>query len=94
MFSPVALDLHAERRAIVATLDAAGVAYALAGGLAVSIYATPRATDGAGEIGARDEKVHVLEQLGPLGFRAAGPPTAIASGRLHIQRLIETRARI
>jgi len=41
----VALDLQAELRGIVQALDAAGIAYALVGGLAVSIYATPRATE-------------------------------------------------
>jgi len=89
IFSPVALDLHAELRAIVATLDAAGVAYALAGGLAVSIYATPRATEDVDLLIARTDLARAIEQLGPLGFRAAGSPMAVASGRLHIQRLIK-----
>ena len=38
-------DLYVELRRIAEALDAAGVAYALAGGLAVSIYTTPRATE-------------------------------------------------
>jgi hypothetical protein len=37
-------DLARELRDVAAALDRAGVAYALAGGLAVSIYAAPRAT--------------------------------------------------
>ena len=38
------LDLYEELRAITAALETAQVTYALVGGLAVSIYATPRAT--------------------------------------------------
>jgi hypothetical protein len=38
------LDLARELCGIVAALDGAGATYALAGGLAVSIYPTPRAT--------------------------------------------------
>ena len=45
LHSTSVLDLYAELRRIVAALDAAGVPYALAGGLAVSIYTTPRATE-------------------------------------------------
>jgi hypothetical protein len=36
------LDLYDELRALCAALDAAQIEYALVGGLAVSIYATPR----------------------------------------------------
>ena len=38
-------DLHAELRRVARALDEEGVAYALVGGLAVSIHARPRATD-------------------------------------------------
>ena len=38
------LDLSRELRDVAAALDAADVTYALAGGLAVSIYTAPRAT--------------------------------------------------
>ena len=89
IFSPVALDLHAELRAVVTTLDAAGIGYALAGGLAVSIYATPRATEDVDLLIARSDLARAIERLGPLGFRQAGAPMVVASGRLHIQRLIK-----
>jgi hypothetical protein len=85
----VALDLHAELRAIVSTLDAAGITYALAGGLAVSIYATPRATEDVDLLLSRDDLTRAVEQLAVLGFRQAGTPMAVAGGRLHIQRLIK-----
>ena len=38
------LDLSRELRDVAAALDAADVTYALAGGLAVSVYTAPRAT--------------------------------------------------
>jgi hypothetical protein len=39
------LDLFIELRRVAEALDAAGIAYAVVGGLAVSIYTAPRATD-------------------------------------------------
>lgn len=39
------LDLYAELRRVVEVLDTGGIPYALAGGLAVSIYTSPRATE-------------------------------------------------
>jgi hypothetical protein len=85
----VALDLHAELRAIVQTLDAAGIAYALAGGLAVSVYAVPRATEDIDILLGRGDLARAVERLAPLGFRQAGAPMSVAGGRLDIQRLIK-----
>ena len=85
----MALDLHAELRAIVRALDAAGIVYALAGGLAVSIYATPRATEDVDLLLSPADLARAVERLAPLGFRQAGPSMMVAGGRLHIQRLIK-----
>jgi len=85
----VALDLQAELRGIVQAFDAAGIAYALVGGLAVSIYATPRATEDVDILLARGDLTRAVEQLAPLGFRRAGAPMSVAEGRLEIQRLIK-----
>ena len=81
------LDLYAELRRIVAALDAAGVPYALAGGLAVSIYTTPRATEDIDLLLARADRERAVEALGPAGFRPVGRPMPVAGGRLEIQRL-------
>jgi len=85
----VALDLHAELRGIVQALDAAGIAYALVGGLAVSVYAVPRATEDVDILLARDDLTRAVERFTSLGFRQAGAPMSVAGGRLDIQRLIK-----
>ena len=81
------LDLYAELRRIVEALDAADIMYALAGGLAVSIYTTPRATEDIDILIVRADLEHVVQTLQPVGFRPAGRPMQVAAGRMEIQRL-------
>lgn len=81
------LDLYFELRRLVEALEAARIAYALAGGLAVSVYTTPRATEDIDLLLARDDLERALAVLQPLGFRPAGRPMSVAQGRLDIQRL-------
>lgn len=81
------LDLYTELRRIVEALESARIPYALAGGLAVSIYTTPRATEDIDLLMDRAELARVVTVLEPLGFRRAGPPMQVAGGRLEIQRL-------
>lgn len=83
------LDLTHELRGIVDALDAVGAVYALAGGLAVSIYATPRATQDIDLLLAVADVDRATVVLQPLGFRIAGRPMQVAGGRLDIQRLIK-----
>jgi len=80
------LDLTHELRDIVNALNGAGAVYALAGGLAVSIYSTPRATQDIDLLLAVSDVDRVTAVLQPLGFRVAGRP---AGGRMDIQRLIK-----
>ncbi|MBI1958452.1 MAG: hypothetical protein HYY95_27810 [Candidatus Rokubacteria bacterium] len=83
------LDLYTELRRIVQHLDSAEIPYALAGGLAVSIYTAPRATEDVDLLLAREHLERAVAGLEPLGFRRAGEPMRVASGRLEIQRLIK-----
>lgn len=83
------LDLYAELRRIAEALDRAEIRYALAGGIAVSIYATPRATEDIDVLLDRDDLGRTMTALAPLGFRPAGGPMRVAAGRLEIQRLIK-----
>ena len=83
------LDLTQELRAIVAALDGAGVTYALAGGLAVSIYAVPRATQDIDLLLAVPDLERATAAVRDLGFRIAGRPMRVAGGRLDIQQLIK-----
>ena len=85
----MALDLHAELRGIVKALNAAEIPYALVGGLAVSIYAVPRATEDVDLLLARENWARTVERLQALGFRRAGEPMSVAAGRLDIQPLIK-----
>ncbi|MBI1962852.1 MAG: nucleotidyltransferase family protein [Candidatus Rokubacteria bacterium] len=81
------LDLYTELRRIAEALDAGGIPYALAGGLAVSIYTTPRATEDIDLLIARGDLDRAVSALQPAGFRPAGRPMPVAGGRLEIQRL-------
>src|SRR6266446_7493846 len=59
----VALDLYDELRGIVKALNAAEIPYALVGGLAVSIYAQPRATEDVDLLLAREDLLRTIERL-------------------------------
>lgn len=83
------LDLYAEVRRIADTLEGAGIPYAVVGGLAVSIYAVPRATEDIDVLVDRDDLARTMTALAPLGFRQAGRLMRVAAGRLEIQRLIK-----
>ena len=85
----MALDLHAELRGIVKALNATEIPYALVGGLAVSIYAQPRATEDVDLLVAREDLARAVERLESLGFRCAGVPMSVGARRLDIQRLIK-----
>ena len=87
------LDLTQELREIVSALDTARATYALAGGLAVSIYSTPRATQDIDLLVAVSDVDRVTAALQPLGFRVAGRPMRVAGGRMDIQRLIKIDGR-
>jgi len=73
----------------VKALNAAEIPYALVGGLAVSIYAQPRATEDVDLLVARENLEQAMKRLESLGFRRAGTPMSVAARRLDIQRLIK-----
>ena len=87
------MDLYEELRRVVEALDQAGVTYAVAGGLAVSIYTSPRATEDIDLLLPRGDLDRSVAVMGELGFRLAGPPMRVAGGRLEIQRLIKIAGR-
>ena len=81
------LDLYEELRRIVEALDAAVISYALTGGLAVSIYTRPRATEDIDLFIAQADLERLIAAVEPLGYQRSGRPTRLAAGRLVIQRL-------
>lgn len=84
---PTVLDLYAELRRIVEALETSGITYALAGGLAVSIYTTPRATEDIDLLIDHTALARAVAALAPVGFQPTGAPMWVAGGRLEIQRL-------
>ncbi len=81
------LDLYRELQRLAEALDTDGIAYALVGGLAVSIYTTPRATEDIDVMVAPEDVGRLVAAVERLGFRPAGAPMRLAGGRLQIQRL-------
>ena len=61
--------------------------HALVGGLAVSIHATPRATEDIDLIIRPEDLSRCAEVLGPLGYRSLSAPMRLAAGRVEIHRL-------
>lgn len=74
---------------MVAALNAARVRYAITGGIAVSMYASPRATEVIDFLVAGGDVDPTVALLGGLGYRLAGAPMEGADGRLRIQRLLK-----
>ena len=81
------LDLYRELQRLVEALEGSGIPYALVGGLAVSIYTTPRATEDIDVMVGPADVERVVDAVAGLGFQRAGAPMRLAGGRLHIQRL-------
>lgn len=63
------LELQEELHAVAAALDAHGIAYALIGGLAVSLYARPRATEDIDLLLAPEDLSRAAAAVAPLGYR-------------------------
>jgi hypothetical protein len=80
------LDLYQELRTIAAALEAASVGYALVGGIAVSIYATPRATKDIDILVASRDLKKLTDALLPLGYRDLAAGMTFAGGRILIRR--------
>lgn len=72
--------------AVVRALDAAGIAHALVGGLAVAVWGVPRATQDI-DLLLRPESVEpALQALEPLGFRIHALPRTFQDG-MSLQRV-------
>lgn len=81
------LNLEEELRRVIEALEGRGIPYAIAGGVAVSIYTTPRATEDIDLLISAADLGQALPALQTLGFQQAGPPMNVAQGKLRIQRL-------
>ncbi|MCA9756482.1 MAG: hypothetical protein KDA27_11825 [Candidatus Eisenbacteria bacterium] len=80
------MDIIEELRSVVGKLDAGRVDYALCGGLAMAVYAMPRATldiDLMIQTASLDEAARAIE---PLGFAESGDPMDFKGGAVQIRR--------
>ena len=84
------LDLYEELHRVTRELDAAGVAYALVGGFAVSLHARPRTTDDIDVLIAESSLEPAKAAIAASGYEARIPPFPVAGGRLRIQRFLKT----
>lgn len=90
MASGAMIDLEAELRRIDAELRAMGAAFAVVGGLAVSVRAEPRLTRDADlvvAVNGDDEAEAVVRALSARGYRVVALVEQEATGRLSTVRL-------
>jgi hypothetical protein len=81
-------NLFEEFRAVVGALGAAGVPYAIRGGIAMSIHAHPRATIDIDLLAPPEAVMKIVDVLLPHGFvRRERTPTRLAEGEVVIHRL-------
>jgi len=81
-------NLFEEFRAVVGALTGAQVAFAVCGGIAMSIHAHPRATIDIDLLAPPDAVVQIIAALAPLGFvRRKRAPTRLAKGEVVMHRL-------
>jgi hypothetical protein len=86
------MDLLEELKNLTAKLDSEGIEYALCGGLAMAVYAMPRATldiDIMIEIGLLLRTKRAVESL---GFSLSGAPMEFHDGKVQICRLCKIDA--
>lgn len=81
------LNLEEELRRVIEAFEGEGIPYAVAGGVAVSIYTTPRATEDIDLLISAADLDRARPALQALGFQRGGPPMNVAQGKLRIQRL-------
>ncbi len=80
------MTLLEQLTAIVAALDAAGIEYALVGGLAVAVWGAPRATQDI-DLLVRPEAVDaIVTSIESLGFRFRALPMTFSDG-MRLQRV-------
>jgi hypothetical protein len=81
------MDIIAELRAVTARLDQGGVDYALCGGLAMAIYAMPRATLDIDLLIQVDSLARVQRAVEPLGFWVGTASMSFHDGKIRMARL-------
>jgi hypothetical protein len=87
-----AMDLLAELQAILAKLDEEKIPYALCGGLAMAVYALPRATLDIDLLIPGEALPRAREAVKSLGYTLASTPMDFHGGKVQIHRLCKVDA--
>lgn len=81
------MDLLHELADLTNALDAAGIEYALCGGLALAVYARPRATLDIDLMVESEALAGIRKTVEPLGFAIPALPMRFKGGAVEIHRL-------
>ncbi len=83
---PTMIDLYVELKTVLQALEAAGIPYALCGGLALMVYQRPRATVHIDLILPSEVTETCITAVTPLGFRAHPRPIRFDASGIEIVR--------
>ena len=81
------MDLLNELKEIITRLDKDKIEYALCGGLAMAIYALPRATLDIDILIENDSLESTKTAVQELGYREMAAPMRFHNGKIHIHRV-------
>ena len=84
------MNLADEVHAIAGVLRAAGISYAVCGGVAVTVHGAPRTTKDIDILIGRDDVARVLDAVRPLGYTFVALPMTFDAGterERHVQRV-------
>ena len=81
------MDIIDEMRGIIGNLKQEGIDYALCGGLAMAVYAMPRATLDIDLMIESDSLERARQAVAPLGFTISSRPMEFHGGDVKISRL-------
>jgi len=83
------MSVYEELRALIARLNAAGVDYALCGGLAMAVHGWPRATMDVDLLIQESDLTRIADIARDLGFTIENPEFAVAGGQIRIRRFVK-----
>lgn len=86
------MDLLDELKGLVTRLDKERIDYALCGGLAMAVYALPRATLDIDIMIEAPSLERAKQAVGALGFTLSAKPMEFHGGRVHMHRVSKIEA--
>jgi hypothetical protein len=83
------MDIYQELAQLVASLNKAGVPYALCGGLALAVHGLVRATEDIDLLVEEPDLLQIRTEAERLGFRLTPTPFEFKGGQVKIHRMIK-----